>query len=631
MSETPTESIMTTKNATASNTDLESMLMKMASKGAEKSSGFKMPMSLAALKDMVIGGGAAKLSERGAPRVAKFAERAAHSYGKDAEQSARIGRMAENIWRSGIPLLPVIYESANKYRRNIGDYFTVGSRFSTALSTHHNSSSFFTAVNSDLEVVRNERSRLSRAVTNTTKSTFVHALSTLPAQIGTQLDRMISDVELGMRGNNETNKNSKTSFKKGKHQWSAASSELRKGTADKLNSAFDKTLDMLATESSGSNRKYSGFMNLAVETVASVELDELDDSVGRAAFLRNIKNDYFSNFISGGAAGVRKYLSAKLAVKTDKELKQSNAADMIDALKVHLKKNPSPVSVNLVGHSKKDGSLADYIADIFAQHQLDCERAEIPRRMGGNLKNAAEQISEAITDPQRQLDPEALILLVDKKHGISSFTKGEMTGVIRGEELDDTLAKLQKNPRMSRRKKTTAQKQYKYHQATQEQFVESWGNLTQEEKYLWSSFISDEILADVGVAKEEIQELRHQDNEFWHETMEEVLTEMGKLSAEELEDIGLSDSQVELLSEAVSGMKSRNSHYLEKNRHEMTDLVADAATLMDAEKPGFLKEALGRVQKRRDHQDILREKKRNKPLAEQLIDSRSDPSETRHK
>jgi len=604
--------------AVNANVDLESMLAKLASTGAEEKLGFKIPTSWAAAKNFVVGGGAAVLSERGAKKVAAFAERIAYSSTQDKEKSAVIGRMAEGAWRRGVPFLPVIFEAGKNYQKTLGEYFGLGAKFSTSLTSQGKGANFFNAVNSDLEIVRNERARLSNTITNHSKSMFIHAASTLPTQIGTQLDSMIEDLEVaGVENSTEPNKKPTDLSEK--------ATQIRVEAAGKINQGFSNVLKTLSDD----RGNYNIFANVGASFFTKYDLKDLEQPTKRALFLSELKSTYFGPVVSGASASIRKLLSAKLEVKTDKELQKTNAAMMVDALSKHLKKNPSPIELSLTGCSKKGCSLEDYILDIFAQHQKDSGRAEIPRRMQGRLGEAAEQIAEAIRDPNRQMKADALVFLVDKKHGIASFTKGEMTEVLHGQELDAHLAKLQQKRNMSRRHKQKVEKQYKHMQATPEHFRQSWGNLTSDEKFMWSSFLTDEILADMGVSKQERGEMRHQSNEFWRETMEEFLVEMSQLSSSQLKSAGLNDSQVNQLTEAVKGVSKRNSNYLQQNRHEMTELVADAATLMDAQQPDFLKEILWRAKERRNHRDIIKEKQQDKPLAEQVLAERSSSSEPR--
>ena len=598
------------------NIDLEKMLANMASRGVEQQTGLKIPTSWAAAKDFLLGSGTAWLSENGAPRIADSAERIALSYGRDETQAADVGRLAENAWRAGVPLIPVIYESACKYKDSIGDYLSVGGRFSTVLKAQGKSDNFYNAITSDLEVVNNERKRLADKITNDSKSTVVHAASTLPAQIGSQLDKMITDLETS--ANKELNPK-----KKNKKGPSDPASKLRLDAADKINKTFD---ELLKSASDGKEGYKTGANVAAAMALGLKGMEDLESPVGRVKLLESLKQTYFNKFIAGGATGVRKYLSEKLSVKSDKEL-QHSATVMIGALAKHLEKNASPVELNLPGCSRKSCTLEEYIVDIFAQHQKDSGRKEIPSRMQGRLKEAASQIAEAMCDPHRLMHADALMFIVDKKHGIAKFDKGEMCEVLHGEALDDHLAKLQQKPTISRVRKSTASAQYQHMQATPEHFRQAWNNLAQEEKFVWSTFLSNEVLADVGVSAQERKALRHQDNEYWQDIIQEVTREMSRFSNSELKTIGLNDSQITQLGEALKGISRHRGSYVQKHRAQLTELVADAATLMDGQKQGFIKDIVNRTKERRDYKSIVKEKQKDKSIAEQVLSSRDDEPE----
>lgn len=607
-----TKKIMAKTNATE-NIDLQSLLAKMASKGVEQQAGFKIPTSVAALKDFVIGSGVYKSSEIIAPRLGRFAEKVAYNFGKNEEESAVIGRMANNTWRSGVLLLPTLIKAGSRYQQSASDYFGMGNRFSNTLKSQGKSANFFNAVNSDLEVIRNERSHVASKIANTSKLMFIDAVATLPGQIGTRIDQVINDIK-AIDSSGETQNNKKTN----------QSTEISRKAAEKINEGFNKTLKNLE----GDNGKYNAFANIAASTLTSVDnLNDLESPIGRVQFLQDLKNTYFGTVSAGFTNTISGFISKKMDVKTEKQMKNVNAASMISALTEHLKKNPNPTELTLIGGNKKGCTLEEYIMDIFEQHQKDCGRSEIPRRMKGRMSDAIKQIAEAISDPNRQMHAEALIQIVDKKHGIGSYHKNEMSEVLHGEDLNEYLAKLQQKPNMSRRRKSTAEKQYKHMQATPEQFKQSWGNLTQDEKFLWSTFLSDEILADLGVEKQERLQLRHQNNEFWLETMEEILKEMSQLKPSELKNVGLNDSQISLLQEAFNGVSRRSNDYLYKSRSELTEMIADAATLMDDQQPGFIKNILERAQERRSHKDIISQKQKDRPLAEQVSSRRDEKPE----
>ena len=606
--------------AADANINLESMFAKMASKGMEDQTGFKVPTSMAAAKDFIVGGGLYKTSEIMAPKVGRFAEKVAQNFGRNEQESAAIGRIANSGWRSGVLFVPTIYKAYNRYKDSIGDYLNAGSQFSNTLKSQNKSANFFNAVNSDLEVIVNYRNHKVGKVSNSSKLMLIDAVATLPAQLGTRIDQVINDIKAVDSAERTKGKSRKKSNK---------STEISRKAAEKLNEGFEKGLKYLEVgETKNGEKQYNAFANIAASTFTSIDdLDDLNDTIGRVQFLQNLKDKYFGTVSAGFSTTISGMISSKLDIKNDKELNKINAASMIDALTKHLKKNPSATELSLIGCHKKGCSLDEYIVDIFAQHQIDSGRAEVPRRMQGRLFDAAQQIAEAIADPNRQMHPEALVLLVDKKHGIASFEKGEMTEVKHGQELDAHLAKLQQKPNMSRRRKQAVEKQYKHTQATPEHFKQSWDNLTPDEKFMWSSFLTDEVMADVGVSKEELTQFRHQANEHWQETMEEFLGVMSQLSASELKAAGLNSPQVSQIAEAIKGGSQRKGNYLQKNRHDMTELVADTATLMDAGQPGFIKEILGRSKERRNHKDIIKEKQKDRPLAEQVASRRDADAE----
>ncbi len=603
--------------------DLEGFLASAASKMAEEKLGFKIPASINAAKDAFIGGGAARTAEVFAPRVAKLAENIASNMG-NPDNAANIGRITENIWRTGVPLLPVVYKTVSRYRKSVGDYFSLGDKFSTALSSQNKSGSFFNIVNSDLEVVKNERQRISKHIHNDSKITLAEALSTIPAQIGTQLDKIIQDVKFRNLNESKADVNTKSTV-------SDKAEALRLKSAKAVDTGIDKTLEFLSSDDPKKlgARKFNSAASFVTEYFLESSLESLQAPENRAVFLQSVKNKAFGFLTYSGAAGLSSYIGSKLDVKSEKQLKQNNAALMVSSLSDNLKKSGALDVTKLVGKSANTYTLTQYIVDIFQQHQKDCGRDEIPQRLMARLTQSANQIVDAMLDPQRQLDAQALIILVDKQKGIAQFSDGKMTEISFGEELNDTLASLQQKPSMSRRSKLTAEKQYKTMQATPEQLKQSWANLTPEEKKLWSTFLSDEILTDLGVTKTELPQLRNHDNELWRETMQELLSAFAQITPAEMHEIGITDVQKEQISEAIVNLtQSTKNDYLAQHRGELTELLADTATLTQNRNSNFIKDIIHKAEARQNHAEILKHKKDNQSIAEQIATKRNHLPET---
>jgi hypothetical protein len=581
-----------------------------AEKALKKLAG-KFGLAGDSLGEMVYGFASQRVASRYAPNVEKLSRNIAEKY-TSKENANKIAKFAAGTWLNVVPAGYTIYKSSVKFRKTTGSYLNLSKDYRRSLAASGATSiNMMTGMRTDLEVIKNDRSLLGKKAKNDTKSMLLSLLLDIPNILSGRLKTTIDKLNPRKIRNDKTGKAQKI--------------------ADETHKQIDGFLDKHAVDGEGVDREYDGFLDSALRMANDDEgLESLNDRKTRYKTLLDFKSKYLSDIITLTASTLKPTLTQFFNVQSESAYTAPTAGKMIMALEKELKKNPSPVSLGLPGASNKNSTLSEYITDIFVQHHKDCGRGEMTKRTLGQLRQASTQIAEAIADPQRQMHAQALVLLVDKKHGIGNFNKGELNGFDFGPELEGYLADLQQKSGMSRRKRfQPPEKVYKSYQAARDDFVESWGQLTDEEKFLWSTFMPNEILLDIGVSKAELHALRHQENDLWQEVMEEILNEMGKLKADELQEIGLNEGQIELLAEAVKESGRNSSTYLQKNRHAMTDLLGDAATLMEKNRSGFLQEILSRPREKRDHKRILEERNQQKSLAERASQSKKSAATER--
>lgn len=361
-------------------------------------------------------------------------------------------------------------------------------------------------------------------------------------------------------------------------------------------------------------------MDMLAQVLTGQDIDHYTGSSGPYTLLSNVKHGLLGKYdIAGG--GVASFLRRIVGVKGEDAFNQPSADKMIFALEKAVKKSPSLSRVaGLPGQQSGENTpLEKYIENIFHQHQKDCRREAIPDSAADDLKAACKLISEAMTDPNRRLHPQALVLLVDRKHGILKHENGRVTDVAAAEDVSMRLQQmLARSPGMSLRKQQNAQRYFEERIFTQEDFVASWNGLTDDEKLVWSTFFPPEILRTVENSDEELARLDNKGNEFWRETVEATLEELQKLNSSDMKDLGLNSKQVDVIRDLIKSHIKGNGEEIDNKRQEAMDLTAQIGVAMDRDRPGFLHKILERATEKKEHKRRLKQREDDKSFAEQV-------------
>ena len=596
----------------------------------EMAKGFGIDTKGKSLVEFGIGWAGEELASSTSPAAERVGHNLAIASGLKEGAANKVATYVAFAWRTVLTSSMTLYNAFRDMKKTLSAYTGLSTNHRRSLAaTGHKNYGMVTALNTDLEVVRNERKLLASQGKNELKGMFLDMLLDAPSNAASSAKAFVQKLKAAERYRKTTPRKKfkqevydqlELEAKTAEASFDSVIAKLNKGTPDapEYNSAAN-SLTKLINRDEGAQMR----MGAGLETLKTRE-DKIE-------FVENANRNVLGFAVKRGLQTLKPMAKKFFNLQGKDAFTKPTAGKMIKELGAYLKKNPSPVGITLPGCSRKECSLEEYIMDIFQQHEVDCGRGEMSERVQSELHDAAEQIAEAMVDPQRRLHADALEVLVDKKYGINSFGNGKVIDIQTGTELDETLAKLHKQPGMSNRKRMSAEKHFKQMQAPKELIQATWDNLNEDEKFMFSSFFPREVLADLGASREEIQEYIYQKESFYQEITEQVLKELSQFNGKQLAGLGFNESQVKLVREAVSGMNKRNSHYIHKHRHELTDLVADAAVLADSKmrengQPDFLKKILNSAQEKRSHKDIIRQKQKEKPLAEQVQDSRSESS-----
>jgi hypothetical protein len=128
------------------------------------------------------------------------------------------------------------------------------------------------------------------------------------------------------------------------------------------------------------------------------------------------------SFLSMGGGAAKNLTQNWFDAKSEAKLHQLCAGKMTKLLNQFILEEGASKTVNLEGKSPNTRTVAHYVADIIRQHAKDKGHV-LPDKVQSAVRQASEQIAEAITDPTRQLNPMAMAILVDKKYGIINYRK----------------------------------------------------------------------------------------------------------------------------------------------------------------------------------------------------------------
>lgn len=333
---------------------------------------------------------------------------------------------------------------------------------------------------------------------------------------------------------------------------------------------------------------------------------EKKDGEGRVAFVKSLGERISWGFQFIAPKLISSFARDNHTPQAKALLEKPSAGTMILKLQDFLKDNPSPLRVTI---GNKSATLEEYVYEVFKQHREDMGRKPLTASATDELRDACAMIADAMVDPHRQLHAQALVHLVDGQVGIV-----KQNAVLNGDALSDKIQTLVERGLSSRKKLKSGEKASEQLNFSKEEFFASWENLSPDEKMVWSTFFSDEVMKEYGVKPEEIKQYRRRGNELVMEVMEEVFKSVEKLSARELHEMGLDVKTARQVAKFTEGMRRDPHNFIAERRKEAMELTAEIGVKLaqeqDEEKPKFLSRILEKAASRKlGGEDIWEEEK----------------------
>jgi hypothetical protein len=563
------------------------------------------------------------------PAAGRFGTKLASRFTTNKERAGNLGRGFETGYRMFIPTFISSFGAFRTIYRDTRSYLKMNHNFQPALALHTNKnvkpSSFY---KSDLEVVRNARSLSASKIKHSSTGALVNVVAMMPLNAMNYLKQMVSnDRARGEHAEKYDEELGKLStYEQGRIK-----------AARKWNAKLEKWFDKLNPD----NMKgmHVGLANAASHLATGEDLKyyhEKDRYSGRRKrdhidFINDVTRGNVANSLSLLSGGIATTLNSLIGRKSREAYEKPTAAKMIFALEAEFAKNPSLSSVSgLIGQPEGSDRIEDYIEAIFRQHHLDCGRGEIPRSVEDQLKEAAKEIAEAMTDPHRKLHPQTLAIMVDRKHGIMKYEGQAISGF---EAYEDLIQRIQtyciRGNKIAGHGRHSKKQYFNDVVFTEEELMECWQGLTDEEKFIWSSFLPDIALKSIGVANEEIAALRAEGNEYWAEVVESTLEAIQDLSPSDLRDMGFTQQEANEISELIAWQMQGKREEIVKHRHRAMDYTSQLGVLMEQERPGFLSEILEQAVEKREKKVEFKRKKSEESFADKYGGSaKSDERQT---
>lgn len=257
------------------------------------------------------------------------------------------------------------------------------------------------------------------------------------------------------------------------------------------------------------------------------------------------------------------FLKQKVNKDVESELGKTSAYELIIGLRERINS----------GELREGENIGAYVSEIFRQNEKDRGRSDIGPALMEKLQPLADRIGEVIS--KRELDAMSLVSFVgdgkvlNKRHFVKS------------DKLEDIIDEQRKN--FGSHEKTPLDEflaDFQNPQLIMSAVSSTLNELKGNDKAVFASMFSDDVLLKAGLSKKEIAPLRKDGHSHVFEFVKNTAMELGEKSPEELKDVGLSDRQIEAvhsLKEAFeAGDKKEAKSMLEKGG-DITSAVRDYA------------------------------------------------------
>ena len=287
-----------------------------------------------------------------------------------------------------------------------------------------------------------------------------------------------------------------------------------------------------------------------------------------------------------------------------KDIPKVSALDMILTLRQQIDKHSGqdrfklPDGMRIEGGKGYDAQhlpLADYIVQIFEQHERDCNGADgdIPDRLNEDLLKASTSIAKELK--AGHLDALALIRLVGERKIVREGGRKIVSMEDVAKQIDD-MKMTMRHVEWVDPKKYAADANFEL-----KDVQASWKAAAEDEKQMLVALIPDQVLNAAGVPMDEVSKFKaHNVNEY-NGILSGLTQALSGKGAEFLQkDGGLTHQEAEQILELGQQIKTQGAGAVESalpghgNKQDITRPLANAVMAISAKHDGMLAALLGR-------------------------------------
>ncbi len=246
--------------------------------------------------------------------------------------------------------------------------------------------------------------------------------------------------------------------------------------------------------------------------------------------------------------------------KRMEKMQPISAYDMVSTLRQYLDEDPKQSAFPLPEGMRVEGAkgpaadelpLAEYIVQIFQQHERDCggDDARVPSRLEGKLQEAAELIAEDLREGK--LDGMALVNLVGERQIVRNNGKTVAdTNVVR-REVNRLRAHL-------RHIEWVDGDDYIADSSFSKQELKAaWDGMDDEERNIFVSLVPAQVLESAGVDAKEVRERRQLREQEFDKDVVAVLKGAVELGDEMLKKHTMTKEEIALFHEAEKAVNEK--------------------------------------------------------------------------
>ncbi len=292
---------------------------------------------------------------------------------------------------------------------------------------------------------------------------------------------------------------------------------------------------------------------------AQKELTGLAEEVGKQTsdVPEYLPSENKMNFAVPAASFVVSMFANQFNSNRTKVTQPVTALDMILYLKGQIEDDPSleryklPPQMNVDRKdNKNEVTLETYIAQIFQQHEQDCNpNNKIGKRLHEKLYKVSELIAKALRDGE--IGTLQLIHLVGTRHIIRMDGKS----IASEEVVRRQLARLAE--KVKEKIHVDESRYFGDAAFSKDQLRDALNAMEGEEKAVYASFFPNSILESAGLKKKEITAIREKTKAQYEQYLLDAIMGLVSLGDDRLKQMGMTKAEIEKLSDAAQKIKEQ--------------------------------------------------------------------------